>query len=196
MLACFVLLLSRLRRRARNQGQCPQRADPVVMVLWEQAGQPPRVLQAARVRQVRAAPDSAQLQTECEEVMLRLPLGDGEMVLTAPQAIIDETKGVIVFTPPIRLAGAVESRPFQGRAWGAQMNTKDMVLTMDEVEWLHNGQRSRVQRLELKDEWRSRIAEMPSGEPAPLVLTAGQSALPFPMELPPFRRQIEGKESD
>ena len=45
--------------------------------------------------------------------MLRVPLGDGEMVITAPVAEINEGNGIITFQP-IRLAGAVESRAAPG----------------------------------------------------------------------------------
>ena len=122
--------------------------------------------------------------------MLRVPLGDGEMVITAPQAAMNEADGLITFVPPIHLAGAVEGRPLQGRAQSGSFATDGMVLEMGQVEWLHNGQHLRVERLTVEDDWSSRVAQQPSGRPAPMALTAAQSGLPFPMQLPPFRREL------
>ena len=165
----------------------PQTSDPVVMVMWEKAGSPPRVLQAGDVEQQTAG---AATVTTFEEVMLRIPLADGEMVITAPQASLNEGDGLITFVPPIHLAGSVEGRPLQGRSRSGAFQTKHMVLTMREVEWIHYGQWFQVATLTLQDDWQSRIAQQPSARRAPFALTASQSALPYPLELPQFRREM------
>ena len=160
--------------------------EPVVMVMWEKADTPPRILQAAKVRQ--EVLDGATL-THCDTVMLRVPLGDGEMVITSPKAVINEGNGFITFDPPIHLAGTVEGRALQGRALAGVFKSKEMALEMVDVRWVHNGQFVDVTKMVLKDDWRSRVAEQPSGKPAPTALNAAQSALPYPMELPKFRRE-------
>lgn len=166
---------------------------PVVIVMWEKAAQPPRVLQAERVEQLRNDQGTA---THCYGVYLRFALGDGEMTLRAPHAWIDEDSGEITFTPPIHLAGIIEGAPFQGRAAAGRLETDDMVLEMADVEWLHLGQRVQVATLQVQDQWRDRRAERPRGQPAPLSLTAAQAALPPNLRLPPHRRQGLGKDSD
>ncbi|TVR43879.1 MAG: hypothetical protein EA402_08565 [Planctomycetota bacterium] len=180
----LLLLLASCWSSLDGPGAVQAAAAPVVLQIWESADMPPRVLVAQRVEQLR----DGLSQTHCFEVVLRIPLRDGELALASPHAIIEEQGGgIITLMPPIHLSGAVDGWPLQGRARSATLDLGSALCTLDEGVWLHMGQLIEVDQVVVRDEWRERRASRPRSAPAPMTLVASQAALPSPLRLPPWR---------
>lgn len=170
-----------------------QRSDePVTVIIWDPEQERPRILLAERATQ-----EGPRLRhTRFSNVLLRMPMDQGELILHTDHAVIDQGTDDdvnITLYPPLLVTGVIEGHPLQGRAREVSLDLPAMDVVLEDVAWVHVGQLVTVDVLHFSDDWQQRRAQGLRGRPADGPFLASQAALPQRLTFPAFRRVTVGE---